>query len=199
MVPIHDSKELIVHARKKEGELRAMGLPFIDDDFVVVIHTEADFQKELAIIESHGVGAVGTVPMHVGDKDLQQLTENEPEQVQTLDRKLSKVVPDPKDLRERFLRHAVDGGNIREHLRRNHPQTNEQVAGQVANEARDVLAERDLGELHKGSITEVRKRMENRLRERVTALGDDQANRLAYATVATWLMECPLDFPAEQS
>jgi hypothetical protein len=81
-------------------------------------------------------------------------------------------------------------------LRLNHPQTGAQVERQLAIERRDVLAERDLGELHRGSIIEVRRRLEDRLRDQVVALGDDQSSRVAHATVARWLMECPLDFQA---
>ncbi len=197
MVPAHDSKDLIAHARKKEAELREAELPFLADDFAIAIQTETDFGREMAILESHGAATIGTVPEEVGDEDLQRLARDEAEQVQMMDQKLSKFLTDPTTVRAEMLRHAVDGGNIREHLRRNHPQTSEQVAGQLANERRDVLAERGLGELHRGSIREVRERLKGRFRDRVPALGDDQASRLAHATVATWLMECPLDFPEE--
>jgi hypothetical protein len=195
LVPVHDSKELILHARKKEAELRMAGLPFLAEDFAVVIQTEADFGKELAIVEGHGAATIGDLEETVEPAALERLEREEAEQVQTMDRKLLKIAADPTAAREQMLRSAVDGGNIREHLRRHHPQTGEQVARQLSIERRDVLAERELGELHSGSVTQVRRRLEARLQVKVTAVGDSEANRLSHAAVAAWLMECPLDFP----
>ena len=194
MVPIHDSKELVGHARKKEEEIRVAGLPFVADDFAIVIQTEEDFSIERAKIEDRGAARIGLVSEEVSEESVEALERDRSDQVQTMDRKLAKITSDPTSLREQMLRFAVDGGNIQEHLRRNHPQTSEMVSREVASERKNVIVERDLQDLHKGSVTAVRQRLEERLKSEVGVLGSEQSSRLAHATIARWLMECPLDF-----
>jgi len=197
MVPVHDSKDLVAHARKKQRETREAGLSFIADDFAIVIQTEDDFEIEKVKVEDRGAARIGVVREDVTAESVEALERAEPEQVQTMDRKLAKISADPVALRDQMLRFAVDGGNIQEHLRRNHPQTGEQVARELVSERRNVVVERDLDGLHRGSVTAVRHRLEERLKSEVGVLGSEQSNRLAHATIARWLMECPLDFVEE--
>lgn len=194
VVPIHDSKELVVHARKKEQELRGKKLPFLTDDFVIAIQTEDDFAAEKVRIEDRGASKIGVVPNQVAPDLIDELERELPGQVQAMDQKLAKIASDPTSLRGQMLRFAADGGNIQEHLRRHHPRTSEQVAREIAIERSNVSVEKDLGGLHRGSVVEVRERLEARLIKEVGALGSEQSSRLAHATIARWLMECPLDF-----
>jgi hypothetical protein len=198
VVPVFDSKELVAHARKKELELREEGLPFLSSEFAIVIQTEDDFEVEKVRVEDRGAARIGVVTEVVTPEALEELEREKPEQVQTMDRKLAKIAPDPESLRAKMLRFAADGGNIQEHLRRNHPQTGEQVARELAIERKNVSVEKDLGGLHQGSVIDVRERLETRLKEEVGVLGAEQSSRLAHATIARWLMECPLDFPEDQ-
>ncbi|MFT3864078.1 MAG: hypothetical protein QM729_07390 [Solirubrobacterales bacterium] len=198
MVPLHDSKELIAHARKKEAEIKEAGLPFIADDFRVVIHTEKDYAKELKLIESHGLARIGALGDGTADQAVQELEREEPEQVKVMDEKLSRAVGDPARVRKLMLRAAVDGGNIRAYLHREHPLTDEQVTEQVDLEEQTVILERELGDLKKSSLLSVKERMTKRLLDQVTAVRESDSDRISYGVVAQWLMECPLDFPADQ-
>lgn len=199
MVPIHDSKDLISHARTKEREIREAGLSFIDDDFRIVIHTEKDYAKELTLIEEHGLARIGALGAGATAEAIEDLEKREPDQVRTMDEKLARAVPDPVPIRQRMLRAAVDGGNIRGYLHREHPLTDERVAEQVDLEEQRVGLERDLGGLTGHSLLEVQERMAKRLAEHVRALHENDSDRLSYGVVAQWLMECPLDFPAASS
>lgn len=198
MVPVHDSKELIAHARTKEEEIRKAGLPFIADDFRVVIHTEKDYAKELKLSESHGLAQIGALGDGASDQAVQELEREDPDQVRVMDEKLSRAVDDPARVRKLMLRAAVDGGNIRAYLHREHPLTDEQVTDQVGLEERNVILERELGELGKSSLLSVKERMTKRLLEQVTAVRESDSDRISYGVVAQWLMECPLNFPADQ-
>lgn len=198
MVPVHDSKELIAHARKKEKEIKKAGLPFIADDFRVVIHTEKDYAKERKLIESHGLARIGALGDGAADQAVQELEREEPEQVKVMDEKLSRAVDDPARVRKLMLRAAVDGGNIRAYLHREHPLTDEQITEQVALEEENVILEREIGELSKSSLLSVKERMTKRLLSQVTAVRESDSDRISYGVVAQWLMECPLDFPSDQ-
>src|SRR5258707_3045981 len=198
VVPLHDSKELVIHARQNEEELREKGLPFLAEDFTVVIQTADDFAIERALVEERGAATIAVARREVAEAAVERLAAEEAEQVRTMDRKLAKVSGDPTRARGLMLRQAVDGDNILEDLKNHHPLIREQVTRQIDTERRNVLNEREVGELHRGSVTGVRERLEGRLREQAAAIGDDGANRLSHATVARWRMECPLDFPESE-
>ena len=198
MVPIHDSKELVIHARRKEAELRAANLDFLAPDFVIVIQTEADFPRERALLASAGAAVIGLIALEDGPVAVDQLRRNEADQVRLMDDKLARAIPAAEtaiDVRERMLRAAVDEGNIRDHLRRTHPEIHEAVERKLAARRREVENERDFGQLHRGSIGQVKRQLEDALANDVPAVGVDHAERLASGTIARWLMECPLDFP----
>jgi hypothetical protein len=77
--------------------------------------------------------------------------------------------------------------------------TDEQVAEQIGIEQQAILLERGLGELHKGSLRPIQRRLAERLAEKVPAIRDSDSERLSYGVLARWLMECPLDFPEAES
>jgi hypothetical protein len=198
VVPEHNTKDLVEHARRKEAELREEGLPFLAQDFTVVIQTDAEnFAVERKAIEDAAAATITVAPEAVVPEAVEQFKTEEADQVAAMDGKLQKILADDKVVpaRDRLLRNALDGANIREHLRRNHPETLERVLTQQGIEERNILSEREFDELHKGSVREVRARYEASLRHRVPGLGDAQSSRLSHAAVAGWLLECPLDFP----
>jgi len=195
VVPIHDSKQLVSHARRKEMELKEAGLDFIAEDFAIVIETAENFVIERAKLEDFGAATVTVVADDVDEAAVATFKREEAEQVVTMDRKLQKVIDRPAVIRDRMLHHALDEANIRENLRRNHPLTAERVTRQIEIERRNVLDRRDLAELHKGSIVAVREKLATDLQKTASAIGDDQASRVAHGTIARWLMECPMDFP----
>src|SRR5207248_3004235 len=128
LVPVHDSKDLIAHARAKEQEMREHDLPFLADGFKVLIHTEADFAAERAELDALGIATIwGAAPLtqEAIDQSIHELKAAESDQVQTMEEKLRRadVAGDIADLRERLLRQVVEADNIREHLRVDYPST----------------------------------------------------------------------------
>lgn len=199
VVPRHDSKELVAHARAKEQEMRALDLPFLADDFKVLILTEENFAAERAVLDKLGVAGVpDSAPLTEEDlqKSVEELKSAEPHQVTTTDEKLDRAkVVDVTHLRERLLRQIVEADNIREHLRVDYPSTSERVLTQLGIEERAIMQERDFSLLHSGSVVDVRERLQGRFAENVPSLGQGDADRLAHGQVGRWLLECPLDFP----
>ncbi|MCW5827505.1 MAG: hypothetical protein KIT38_13260 [Gemmatimonadaceae bacterium] len=60
VVPEHSSADLIEHAATKTALVLASNLPYVADDFRVMIHTEADFAVESRTLSSSGVARVRT-------------------------------------------------------------------------------------------------------------------------------------------
>jgi hypothetical protein len=200
VVPLHDSKELVFHARKKEREMCELTLPFLDTNFTVVIQTDRqDFAAERKMLDAAAVAQVPPIAETDAAKTtvaVATLKVDEAEQVATMDSKLGRAgVVDSVAARDRLLHLLVDADNITAQLRRDFPTTHERVLNQHRIEERDILAERDFNQLHPGSIREIRNRLEQGLRESAPGIGADHANRLAHGAVGRWLLECPLDFP----
>ena len=200
MVPVHDSKELVIHARAKEQEMREKGLQFLDDDFTVLIWTDEDFAKERVALDRAGV-AVIPPPKAMTEGDVNEsvaaIKDAAGPKVQEMDAKLRRAgtAVDVADLRERLLRQVVEADNIREHLRREFPTTSERVLTELSIEERAIIEERDFNQLHAQSVIAVRRRFFEHLTTAVPAIGADQASRMAHGAVGRWLLECPLDFP----
>lgn len=45
-VPLHDSKDVVLHAAKKAAEVKAKNLPYVDDDFQIVIQDRETFDAD---------------------------------------------------------------------------------------------------------------------------------------------------------
>lgn len=199
VVPLYDSRDLIAHARAKEREMRTLGLPFLAEDFKVVVMTDDDFAAERLVLDELGVGSVPS-PAPMTEEELRtsvaDFKASEPHQVTAMDDKLARAkVLDVVGVRDRLLRRTVEADNIREHLRVDYPSTSELVLRQLAIEERAIMQERDFNLLHNGSVVTVRERLTARLGENVKSLGQAEADRLAHGQVGRWLLECPLDFP----
>jgi hypothetical protein len=116
VVPLHDSKELVFHARKKEDEMRGHALPFLDAHFTVVIQTDRqNFAAERKLMDA---GAIAKVPSIAAPDDamataaVARLELDEAEQAATMDGKLRRAsVGDPAAARDRLLRRVVDADN----------------------------------------------------------------------------------------
>lgn len=200
VVPIHDSKDLVAHTRKKELEVRAEDLPFLTPDFSVVVQTDRlHFATERASVVGSNAAAmppVAELDATTREVEVDKFKIDEAEQVAAMDAKLGRGrFSDPTSARDRFLRQLVDADNISEQLRRDFPALHERIVLEHRREERDILGERDLDLLHKGSLRDVWTRLEARLLEATPSIGSDHANRLAHGAIGRWLLECPLDFP----
>ena len=153
VVPICDSKELIIFARAKEQEIRSLSLPFLADAFRIVILTDDDFAAERIALDQRGISTVPTsqpLDEQKLSRSVADLKAAEPDQVASMDDKLGRArVLMCAGLRERLLRQIVDADNIREHLRVGYPSTSELVLTQLAVEERAILQERDFNLLHR--------------------------------------------------
>jgi len=199
MVPVHDSKELVIHARAKDQEIREKDLPFLDDDFTVLIWIDDDFAKERVALDRAGV-AIIPPPKALTEADVSEtvaaMKEAAGPKVEAMNAKLGRAgAADVAELRERLLRQVVEADNIREHLRLEFPTTSERVLTEFGIEERAIIEERDFNQLHADSVVAVRQRLNDRLTKTVPAIGADQASRMAHGAVGRWLLECPLDFP----
>jgi hypothetical protein len=202
VVPIHDSKAVTRHAREKELEMRGKGLLFIDPSFRVDIQTAlTHFAAERNILEQAGAGLVRAPMIDVAPEELERFAKEEPELTRNLTEKIARLVAGQGEERQRDLVDfmqlaAVRGANIEDLLRVQHAPVYETYLRERSAEENDVKLEASAGTATEPRyVVDVRRRFEERLVERVRALGSHEANLLSHGAVADWLRRCPMDFP----
>lgn len=203
VTPVHDSRQVTAHCRKKEREMRDFELPFLTEDFRIDVQTvETHFRRERQLLDVGGAGLVRAPAAQVSDEDLERLTEQRPELVTNLEEKIDRLLTgqplaNKARLRDLMQRHAVDLGNLEDHLRVHHPPIYEQYLRQRDQEEQQVLMESYTAiEPTSGAyVSTARLRFERRLREQVAGLRQGtEAERLSHGAVSDWLRRCPMDF-----
>lgn len=203
LTPIHDSRQVTAQARKKELEMRGLGLPFIAADFRIDIQTvDTHFRQERALLDLGAAGLIKAPRIEITTQHLDDLARDAPDLLRNLDDKMSRLMahaPDGKrrGMRDAMQKAAVDVANLEDYLRVNHPPVYESYLREREAEERDVELESYTGASGDSPyVTTARQRFEQRLREHVAGLArGDEATRLSHGAVADWLRRCPMDFP----
>jgi hypothetical protein len=96
VTPFIDNKDLIKHATKKASEVKDWGLPYIHNDFQILIWTADEFIAEkAALVEAAVLKINGSVEKATQQDKLDWVRRNT-ESVGSLDKKLEKVFPKSK-------------------------------------------------------------------------------------------------------
>ena len=197
MVPQYHAAELVAHAAKRSGVVRAFGLSFIGPEFMIHIKTPDDYPAELrgALIDG---GAQALLPDPVtGAEDVRLFESSKPGLVERLDTKLLSVGSGPDDrqeLRDALIRRFLEKEQLLQALRE-WPDTWESVERrrllrQDALELENVLSADGPSRRVLNLIAEY----QNELLANVSALRGPDAQRIAWGQVGEWLMNCPLKF-----
>jgi hypothetical protein len=196
MVPRHDSKQLIAHAQNKAKEVREWGLSFIASEFFVVIETLDDYA-----VESEHLHAVpsqifaGEPPEPV---QRQEWMGGNLSLTSIADAKLKRILPADGE-REGALVTLIDfylaGENSLEHLRETLPDVYKAVV-RVRSQHESLLKLRHPASSNT-SLSDMTVVVDELCEAIVAGCGvvnKDDADQLAWAAIADWLMRCPLDF-----
>lgn len=198
-VPHFDSKEIVAHATKKTQEVIDVGLPYVDDDFRVVVCQEADFavaRDQLLSATSQGL-KFKSAP--VTPEEVKAWTQSNDVMLGVLKGKIEKL-PTLQNQAQRdafvinVLKWYLSGQALLERLR-DYPQVYEKVI-ETKSHRETFLA---MGSLHGSAsnvvVTETLKDFKDTLKREAKELHDFCADQLAYEAVADWLIRCPLEFP----
>lgn len=200
-VPCFDSKEIVSHAAKKTQEVVNAGLPYVDDDFRVLVCQEADFavaRDQLINATPQGL-KFKTSP--VSAETVTAWTESNDGLLGVLTRKLEKLPTlHTQAQRDAFvikvLQWYLSGQELLDRLR-DYPQVYEKVIETKSHREEFLSIGALQGSAANVVFRETLKDFEETLKREAKELHAFCAEQLAAEAVADWLIRCPLQFSEE--
>ncbi|EEW1290842.1 MULTISPECIES: hypothetical protein [Escherichia] len=195
VVPSHLSKKLNVHATKKESEVLAAKLPYVDnDDFKVLIWDRENFKKEEDELISSGLRLLRIELPEVDINDIDNLKDNNSEFGDNISRKLRKIKNDERQVQTAstvLLKNIVMYKNIMSGLKDNYPSLYENITNGILDREQDLsLAFFDSENL---TLTQQIQHLNDKLKQS-SRLHQDNLKCISTGVVGDWLMRCNLDF-----
>ena len=196
LVPLFDTKRLILHATKKQAEIRALGLSCTAPDFTVLIHIADDYAVARRVIVESGLALVPMEFETAAPAAQMEWQSTHTDLVQTMIDKLSHV-PAMKDeqnrreMVEELVTHYISGANYLERLKQDYPS----LWGQL--EDRRLSFEKSLRVESRLATSPATQHFHNTLqdyRDQIATLLPRVAVDLSLGAAADWLMRCPLEF-----
>lgn len=198
-VPYCDSKEIVAHASKKTAEVIDAKLPYVTDQFRVIICQEEDFLIERDQLINAGTKAIQLNTDAATPEQVTKWVTSNDGLASTLEDKLRRLPTirndrDRRSFHEKVLKWYLEGQAILEALRK-YPDVYEKVLKAKSHRENFLVIATITGgtpqEILSSSIQGLLETLQREVRE----LHSFSAESLAHEAVADWLLRCPLDFP----
>ena len=201
LVPIHDSAQVNLHLTAKTAQVKQKGLPYVADEFEVMIHDLDCF--DVASREARAAQrSLIIIPFQQPTReDIDSWTQASNPLVSALSTKLSKRLgtSNPTQLQE-AVQQAValflEKENALESLRLITPQLHESLLGVIT---RRLTKLSFYGASENATPNQILRSeiesLEAELKRSIPNFSDVSAQQIALGTVVEWLLRCPLDFP----
>lgn len=203
VTPDFRTNDLILHCNSKAQEVIAWGLPFIEPNFKVLVHTIDNFARELPIALSSN----GRKLMIEPDQNSQDnVTRWKEQQISLVDNAIRKHIKrfqtdtneiDSKvnKLTEATIKSYFDRESILSRWRNLNPQDYERylvLISQIENEVEErcMFPTNNNEERYMG----FRALVKEKLQSSFPTLDETTITTLTHGAVADWLLRCPLDF-----
>ncbi len=201
LVPTYDSKEIVGHASKKTKEVKTAELPYVTDDFQVVVEDEEAFSVEREELLRGRLANVEIVAGDIKDADMSQWVGNHDPLIQDLDGKLTRLptlqsTEQRHEFRNQIIRHFLRGQNVLEELRK-YPESYEKIHTAKSEQERYLVAKSLLTtKTPAGYLETSLDKIRMSMRENVPAVSSHTIEAVAWEAISDWLIRCPLNFPA---
>jgi len=201
LFPEHDSRFVNSHLREQEQRLRAAvaehKIIWLTEDVVLAVHTEADFPAERAELARAGIEGIRLPDLEPTDTEVDALVGTLGEQLPEARAKLARKLAQSRveQMLELILRDRVSGAVLEQHLDAHDPFTYEGYQAVKQRERRRVQRESAERTTAASTVADLRDRTAERFGNAIVGVMPADADRLAEAAIAEWLLECSLDFP----
>ncbi|KTQ96330.1 hypothetical protein NS226_08140 [Aureimonas ureilytica] len=192
-VPLHDSKAVVEHAATKAAEVRAKKLPYVDDDFQIIIQDQETFDADTWNYRMLLRKRIRPVVPEPTDNDVAAISDGDQTLAVNLRTKMVKRVPDPSELEDvvdDLLRVFLHSENTKDALRFMAPDAYEDVVRLISERLRRLRlgSRRLVGDPLDAEIDSLK----TAILSAVPNLDPGTADTIALGAVSDWLMRCPL-------
>ena len=195
LCPFLDDKSVIFHVRAKTDELSIPALNFVSDDFHALIQSQRDFENELTTLRSRSLG----IPIDMQMPSSEQTSIHFQKVGTQIDTKLKRGFPHLRtDIRNKrakeYTRAHLLCADTLDQLKYEYPDLWEAYRRTLnTEEIRLQTVGSGSGDTSE-QLTRELERLETQLSRALPSLDNATITTLSTGTLATWLIECPLDF-----
>lgn len=198
-VPYYDSKEIVAHASKKTAEVIDARLPYVADEFRVIICHEEDFLIERDQLINAGSRAIQLNTDAATPDQVTKWVSSNDGLASTLEDKLRRLPTlrndgERRSFHDKVLKWYLEGQAILEALRK-YPDVYEKVLKAKSHRENFLVMATVTGGTPQEILTSSIQGLLETLQQEVRELHSFSAESLAHEAVADWLLRCPLDFP----
>ncbi|NVK19175.1 MAG: hypothetical protein HWE30_10805 [Methylocystaceae bacterium] len=192
-VPLHDSKAVVEHAATKAAEVRAKQLPYVADDFQIIIQDRETFDADTWNYRMLLRKRIRPVVQEPTNDEVAVISDGDQSLADNLRTKMVKRVSDPRELEEvieDLLRVFVHSENAKDALRDMAPDAYEDVVRLISERLRRLRlgSRRLVGDPLDAEIDSLK----TEILAAVPNLDPGTADTIALGAVSDWLMRCPL-------
>ena len=195
LCPFLDDKSVISHLRSKETLLRSSSCSFLNADFRAIVQSTAAFEVEVSALRLRSLGA----PLVVRDPTPDEIQLHSPTIEIRIDKKLRRGFPRLTDQRrsvrkQAYIRAHLTSANALDQLKRDFPDLWEAYRRTVRAEEVRLEAIGPQSEGPSEQLDRAQHRLEQQFSQILPVIERSAITVMATGTLATWLIECPLDF-----
>jgi len=199
LVPHSDSKEIIRHASKKTQEVIDATLPYVTDDFCILVYDESAFPVERDVLLNARISTIELDNGRTAEKEIVEWADKNDKLVKVIDDKANRLSTLSDDVaraafRKSIIKAYLDGQNILDDLRK-YPMAYEAI--RKIKSDKEMYLSLEIASLANANPEILRKSLEE-LRtstRKVPGLSDGLMEGIAWEAISDWIIRCPLDFP----
>lgn len=199
LVPHFDSKRIVEHAAKKTAEVIAANLPYVKQDFRVVVEDETAFAAELQELINCNVGKISILANDIAPKQVDEWANDNDLLVRRTDEKIERLgtlstQDKRRKFRDKMITHYLEGQNAMSELRE-YPATYESVIKIKSARERylEIEAMLSSGD-NRHRLNDALDNYKKALRSETHGISHQTIEVLVYEAISDWFIRCPLDF-----
>lgn len=189
--------DVALYCSAKSVKVRKLDIPFISEDFHILVQTENDYKSEVRSLKKD-VYQLNLVFDKVEGDEAEAWIDDNLAFLYKLDSKLPKVISKERilSMKSHLVQKYLEFQNLMAHLSVEWPEINSLIRDSIANR-RSYLELRfltDSGKQAGAVIASEMKKLEDDIQRKVPSLKKDDMELIQHGVIADWLIRCPLDF-----
>lgn len=195
--PAYVDSDMALYCSSKSVKVRKIKLPYLSDDFQILLQTESDYKSEVKSLRQD-VYQLCLDFSHVDNEEADGWINNNLEFLEKLNLKLPKVVGQEKltDTKSFLIQKYLGFQNLLDHLRTEWPDIHAKII-ELINNRRSYLESRFLTDSSKqpgNIITSEIQKLKDDIADEIPTIKKSDLELITWGVIADWLIRCPLDF-----